>query len=191
MVIDMFALKAVSLAASTEETRYYLNGVYVEAKDKKLTMVATNGHILMGISFETYADDTFGEIIPLSLINLIKINSKQKRDGYLHVEDKKITLTHGDFSYSAKAIDGIFPNWRVVLPKEATGEAAQFDPKYVSVFRKASEVMRLSSFPTIAHNGRNPTLIHWYPNAIGIIMPLANQKIPTLPEWVKLPEQEK
>lgn len=48
MLIDIRALKAVAVAASTEQTRYYLNGVCLQVAKGEATMVATNGHFMMG-----------------------------------------------------------------------------------------------------------------------------------------------
>jgi DNA polymerase III subunit beta len=47
--INLSMLKAANLAASSEETRYYLNGVFVEISRRRVTYTATNGHVLFTV----------------------------------------------------------------------------------------------------------------------------------------------
>ena len=64
-------LLAVNIFASTEETRYYLNGVQVKREKNVLSMCATDGHRLARIKSESKgADVEF--IVPASLLKKIK-----------------------------------------------------------------------------------------------------------------------
>ena len=58
-VIPAAIFQAVALAQSTEETRYYLNGVFVEHN----RITATNGHILIRYEIETGLDEGESAIV--------------------------------------------------------------------------------------------------------------------------------
>ena len=72
----MSALKATAIAASTEQTRYYLNGVCIEHSPNGPIFIATDGHRLIASTQKWLVENpaTFAPaIIPLSLIKRIKV----------------------------------------------------------------------------------------------------------------------
>jgi DNA polymerase III sliding clamp (beta) subunit (PCNA family) len=185
MEINIRALKAVALAASIEETRYYLKGVNIEVKDNNLTMVATNGHLLMGMQFPTDAAPC-NIIIPLDLIRRIKLVRKID-EAELEIEGTQVTIRYAGGVYGAAVVDGSFPDWRRICPKEVNNEVAQFDVRYFETFYDAAKLMYPGENPRIVvgHNGGDPALIGWYPDALGVLMPVRNITPPTVPEWIK------
>lgn len=185
MEINLRALKAVSLAASIEETRYYLKGVHVEVQGNNLTMVATNGHLLMGMQFPTDAAPC-NIIVPLDLIRRIKLVRKID-EAELEIDGTQITIKYAGGVYGAAVVDGSFPDWRRICPKEISGEVAQFDVRYFETFYDAAKLMHPGEKPCIVvgHNGNSPALIHWYPDALGVLMPIRNTTPPTTPLWVQ------
>ena len=72
--INIATLKAVNLAASTEQTRYYLCGVYVEVTPTTVTYTATNGHILLSRREDSAEPNTLtgAWIIPSDFIKAAK-----------------------------------------------------------------------------------------------------------------------
>lgn len=182
MEIDIKSLKAVSLAASRDGTRPYLNGVNLQLRDGAATLVATNGHILMGVQFASF-DEPCNVIIPLSLINKIKIN-KKIIIAQVTVINSKIMIKYDGIVYGCHAIDAEFASWKCVVPRTISGIPSQLNPKYLSVFTSAAKIMGSTySNITVGHNGHSPCVVDWYPDALGIIMPLRNDKIPTCPVW--------
>ncbi len=110
--IDLAAFVApTTFAISTEETRYYLNGVFLKGEGGRLTAVATDGHRLARHVME--ATEVFdGIIIPRKTIGLLP-----KGAVTLAVSDSKVEITSGDFVLISKLIDGAFPDYERVIPR--------------------------------------------------------------------------
>jgi DNA polymerase-3 subunit beta len=110
--IDLAAFVApTTFAISTEETRYYLNGVFLKGAGGKLTAVATDGHRLSRHVMDS--DEIFdGIIIPRKTIGLLP-----KGTVTLAVSDSKVEITAGDFVITSKLIDGTFPDYERVIPQ--------------------------------------------------------------------------
>jgi len=115
------ALNAVSIAISTEETRYYLNGVYFHVADGKLCMVATDGHRLCKQEFEAVdgCEGMPGVIIPRKTVALLERLWKGKNcpeSVKVDVSETRIRFTFGDVAINSSLIDGTFPDYNRVIP---------------------------------------------------------------------------
>lgn len=129
-----FTLKAAELqtlidrtrfAISTEETRYYLNGIYLHAAQSEgvpvLRAVATDGHRLarVEVPLPEGADGMPGVIIPRKTVGELR---KLIEDGVLEVtlslSDSKIRFAFGDAVLTSKLIDGTFPDYERVIPQD-------------------------------------------------------------------------
>jgi DNA polymerase-3 subunit beta len=196
MLINLRALKSVAHFVSTEETRYYLNGVHVENDNGALIMVATDGHILGAVrqSNAEAACLTAPVIIPSALVNQIKIN-KHVEDGEIVVDGDTITISYCGASFSMGRVDGCFPDWRRVLPHEKpSGEPAQYNPALLTRIAKAATVWGGSKNPTpaISYNGGSPALVNCFSDestplfctGFGVVMPMRNtDTIDRTPGW--------
>ena len=112
------ALSKTVWAASTEETRYYLQGVLMQRNDGRATFTATDGHRLA--HFKDGHVPYFPEvIIPTSAVKQFTI-SLDDGDAVLEVSETKVRLTHGDVVIVSKVIDGTYPQWERVVPKGNT-----------------------------------------------------------------------
>lgn len=119
-------LKTVAYAMSTEETRYYLNGIYVEASPfENVILTAADGHRLANITLDTKSKEEWKGIIPA---NTVKEMIKSKKD---FIIEKDIVVST-DFQISIKytPVDGTFPDYRRVMPSNLTKEI-QFNKKYL------------------------------------------------------------
>lgn len=107
--IDLAALFApVSFAISTEETRYYLNGVFF--KGGKSEAVATDGHRL-GRHFGPELPAFAGIIVPRKTVGLLPKGKVQ-----VAVSQQKIRIVSDDVRITSKLIDGTFPDYERVIP---------------------------------------------------------------------------
>jgi DNA polymerase-3 subunit beta len=112
-----------SFAISTEETRYYLNGIYVHAvvsgKDKVLRAVATDGHRLARVEvvLPAGADGMPGVIIPRKAIyELRKLIEEGEGNVEISLSENKIRFVYGNAVIVSKLIDGNFPDYERVIP---------------------------------------------------------------------------
>ena len=125
--LDAAALKGLidktQFAISTEETRYYLNGIYLhthEVEGKlKLRSVATDGHRLARAEVEAPAgsEGMPGIIIPRKTVSeLQKLVDDPDVVVTTELSDTKIRFTIGSVVLTSKLIDGTFPDYQRVIP---------------------------------------------------------------------------
>ena len=118
-------------AISTEETRYYLNGIYfhiAESGDVKvLRSVATDGHRLasMEVPMPKGAEGMPSVIIPRKAVaELRKLVDESNADITIGISDSKIRFSFDDTILTSKLIDGTFPDYQRVIPE---GNEKQLD----------------------------------------------------------------
>lgn len=120
------ALSAVGFAISNEETRYYLNGVYmhsvVTGSARTLRTVATDGHRMARFDSEV-PDGAWampGVILPRKLVDtLLKLIKGKKCPAEIAVDigDARVRFQFGDTTIVSKVIEGTFPDYDRVTPK--------------------------------------------------------------------------
>jgi DNA polymerase III subunit beta len=110
-------------AISTEETRYYLNGIYLHAaKSNEVPMlraVATDGHRLarMEVPLPEGAAAMPGVIVPRkTVIELRKLLDEMEQDVTVALSDTKVRFSFGQTVLTSKLIDGTFPDYDRVIP---------------------------------------------------------------------------
>ena len=109
-------------AISTEETRYYLNGIYLHAADNgdsTLRAVATDGHRLarMEIPLPDGAKGMPGVIVPRKTVSeLRKLIDEFDGDVSVALSETKIQFSFDGAVLTSKLIDGTFPDYSRVIP---------------------------------------------------------------------------
>ncbi len=110
-------------ATSTDETRYNLNGVYMELLDDgRLRFVATDGHRLATIDKSPQAPVPFlekGIIVPRKGVSEIR-KLCDETDGSVEIGLGQgfLIVRRPDLLLSCRLIDGEYPNYRQVIPKD-------------------------------------------------------------------------
>jgi len=111
-------------AISTEETRYYLNGIYLHVTEsegvKVLRAVATDGHRLARVE-EPLPDGAGampGVIIPRKTVNeLRKLLDEVTGNVEIGLSDTRIQFRADQVMLTSKLIDGTFPEYERVIPR--------------------------------------------------------------------------
>jgi DNA polymerase-3 subunit beta len=110
-------------AISTEETRYYLNGIYLHRVEggsvPKLRAVATDGHRLAQVETGCPAgtDGMPGVIVPRKAVaEIIKLLDDGEAPVEISLSQAKIRFAAGDVVLTSKLIDGSFPDYARVIP---------------------------------------------------------------------------
>jgi DNA polymerase-3 subunit beta len=127
-----FALSAAELrslidrtrfAISTEETRYYLNGIYLHATKNNevpvIRAVATDGHRLARVEMTAPegAAGMPGVIIPRkTVLELRKLVDEGDAEIQVSLGENKIRCAVGEAALTSKLIDGTFPDYDRVIP---------------------------------------------------------------------------
>jgi len=117
-------IEKTKFAMSNEETRYFLNGIYLHKKiineSDFLSLVATDGHRLakIDLNYPNGLVDLPGIIIPKKTINeLSKLLSDINEDVIINVDPNKIIFFIGKTTLISKLIDGNFPDYQRVIPQ--------------------------------------------------------------------------
>ena len=153
-------------AMSTEETRYYLNGIYLHEADqegvKVLRAVATDGHRLA--RFEMPLPEGCagmpGVIIPRKAIGELRKLVDEAADSIrIELSESKIRFSFDHIVMTSKLIDGTFPDYQRVIP-DGNDKIVEVDTKVLT-----SAVDRVSTISDgksravkIALNGKQMTI---------------------------------
>ncbi len=112
-------------AISTEETRYYLNGIYLHATEiggvHLLRAVATDGHRLARVEEDLPegAAGMPGVIVPRKTVNeLRKLLDEVSGAVDVALSDTRIQFKCGAVTLTSKLIDGTFPDYERVIPRD-------------------------------------------------------------------------
>ncbi|MEM8776684.1 MAG: DNA polymerase III subunit beta [Pseudomonadota bacterium] len=145
-------------AISTEETRYYLNGVYMHVSDvdggRTLRCVATDGHRLARIDAELPegAADMPGVIVPRKTVGeLRKLLEDDDTMIAVSVSETKVRFATPEITLTSKVIDGTFPDYTRVIPQGNTrklevdaAEFAQAVDRVATVSSERSRAVKLA-----------------------------------------------
>lgn len=107
-------------AISTDETRYYLNGIYFHVADGMLKGVATDGHRLARICSPAPlgAESMAGVIVPRKTVSeLRKLIEEVEGDIAVALSENTIRFSFAGTVLTSKLIDGTFPDYEKVIPQ--------------------------------------------------------------------------
>jgi DNA polymerase-3 subunit beta len=137
-------------AISTEETRYYLNGIYLHAagtaQAPTLRAVATDGHRLaqVELGLPAGAKGMAGIIVPRKTVGEVqRLIEDNEAEVTIELSQGKIRFTFGDVVLTSKLIDGTFPDYSRVIPvgndKELVVDKKEFEQAVDRVSTVSSE----------------------------------------------------
>jgi DNA polymerase-3 subunit beta len=118
-------IEKTRFAISTEETRYYLNGIFLHAVTGEagamLRAVATDGHRLAQVQIPSPggAAGMPGVIVPRkTVLELHKLIEDARADIEIALSESKIRFGCNGLVLTSKLIDGTFPDYERVIPKD-------------------------------------------------------------------------
>ena len=111
-------INQTAFAVSTEESRIFMNGVFMENNENSLTMVATDGRRLAFIEKQTAEIKNFpGVIVHPKILNIISKRAGDEGLISISVTDRMIFVRFGSYNLSSVLLEGQFPNYRRVIPE--------------------------------------------------------------------------
>jgi DNA polymerase-3 subunit beta len=153
-------------AMSTEETRYYLNGIYIHAAQNEgvdvLRAVATDGHRLarFEMPLPEGASGMEGIIIPRKAIGELRKLIDDAADTInIKLSENKIRFSFDHIVLTSKLIDGTFPDYQRVIP-EGNDKIVEIDPKlFTHAIDRVSTISDGKSRAVkVSLNGKNMTI---------------------------------
>ena len=118
-------IKSVAFAMSSDDTRYTLNGVLMEATPCGVALVATDGHRLALCRLDNdkrygLRDDK-GAIVPRKAVNELRklLSEETAAPAELAFNENTLAYRRAGLTYMARLVDGTFPNYQQVIPEES------------------------------------------------------------------------
>jgi DNA polymerase-3 subunit beta len=109
-------LQQVVLAASSDEARPVLTGVYLHTTDGKLYMAATDSYRLAEKELSTMAEE-INLLVPVSAMqDLLRIVSDADDNVTITSDDQQVLFRVGDVELVARLIEGKYPDYRKLIP---------------------------------------------------------------------------
>ncbi|HEY5643282.1 MAG TPA: DNA polymerase III subunit beta [Woeseiaceae bacterium] len=116
-------IEKTHFSMAQQDVRYYLNGMLLETGDKHLRAVATDGHRLALCQAEVEGKlDQQQVIVPRK--GVLELQRLMSGDGELNIElgSNHIRIQLDGIRFTSKLIDGRFPEYERVIPKESSNE---------------------------------------------------------------------
>ncbi|MDH5183753.1 MAG: DNA polymerase III subunit beta, partial [Gammaproteobacteria bacterium] len=114
-----------AFAMAQQDVRYYLNGMLFEMADNTLRAVATDGHRLSmsEVGTEYNPDELLQVIVPRkAVMELSRMLEDSDTIVEVQIGTNHIKFTLGEVTFTSKLIDGKFPDYDRVFPKNSDKE---------------------------------------------------------------------
>jgi DNA polymerase-3 subunit beta len=140
-------IEKTRFAISTEETRYYLNGIFLHTaqagKTPTLRAVATDGHRLAQVELPrpAGAEGMPGVIVPRKTVHeLHRLIEDSAASVKIGVSQNKIRFEIGTVSLTSKLIDGTFPDYARVIPQANDKQMTVANGSFMSAVDRVSTI---------------------------------------------------
>lgn len=112
-----------SFAMAQQDVRYYLNGLLLEINKGQLRAVATDGHRMAMCTVDANIDyqERYQLIVPRKgILELARLLGEADDTVNVVLGSHHIRATTGDFTFTSKLVDGKFPDYSRVIPKNGS-----------------------------------------------------------------------
>ena len=113
-------IEKTGFSMAQQDVRYYLNGMLLEVSEDSLRSVATDGHRLATSAASAYvpAGGSHQIIVPRKgILELARLLQGGDLPVTLLIGASHIRATVGDYTFTSKLVDGKFPDYQRVIPK--------------------------------------------------------------------------
>ena len=133
-------LAMTSFAISRDETRYVLNGILFVIKPTYIRIVATDGRRLAMVEEKAQLPKTLERkvIIPAKTINELGKLLGEEGDVKICFGNNQVSFDMGSTRVVSRLIEGEFPNYEQVIPKEVKEKVGIGRPKFLSATKRAA-----------------------------------------------------
>lgn len=113
-------IEATQFSMAHQDVRYYLNGMLFETEGNELRTVATDGHRLAVCTMPIERElPKHAVIVPRKgVLELVRLLDSSDAPLHMQIGKNNIRVHVGNFIFTAKLVDGRFPDYRRVLPKK-------------------------------------------------------------------------
>ncbi len=125
-------------AASTEDTRSFLKGLYFNFLEDRTEVVATDGKRLALAHCEPFnlSAEANGFIVPLKTVQEIPRTFRESVEVDISVVENQIRFTDGNTTLTTQLIDREYPNYQKIIPKTSQGKTVVSKDQILGVTRR-------------------------------------------------------
>lgn len=134
-------------ATADDELRPQMNGVYFDLTTDFITLVASDGHKLVrNRILSVRSDDNSAFILPKKPSNMLKnILPKEQGDAVIRFDERNAEITLDNYTISCRLIEGRYPNYNSVIPKDNPFRVTVDRISLISALRRVSVCASVSS----------------------------------------------
>lgn len=144
-------LQQVLMAASNDEARPVLTGVYWHTHDGKLHLAATDSYRLAERALMKTAQD-INLLIPASALqDLLRILGDADDDVVVTHDDQQVLFQVGDIELVTRLIEGTYPDYRKLIPKEFASKVVLPKSELMNITKVSSLFARESAGSVTLH----------------------------------------
>jgi DNA polymerase III subunit beta len=157
-------------AVSDDETRYFMNGIYLEKSEDMLVMVATDGRRLAFITrkIPVPLENLKGIIIPPKILTIVRKLSYGEGNLSLSLTDKNLFVKIGNNRLSSNLIEGQFPDYRRVIPESQKHRAIVERKVIEEALRRVSLLVEQKSRKIVLTIQKDAIVIHSKESELGV-----------------------
>lgn len=157
-------------AVSDDETRYFMNGVFLEQQDGKVAMIATDGRRLSYVTKPLTIDGVEfpSVIIPPKVLNLVRKLSSREGDLSLAVSPKSVFIRFDSQKVSSALIEGQFPNYQKVIPERQEFAIQVNRLEFMEALKRVSLLVEQKSRRVYLHAAENILTVTSEESEIGV-----------------------
>ncbi len=133
------AINKTLFATGVDDLRPVMSGVFCQFSPESITFVATDAHKLVRYTrTDSQAEGSSAFILPKKPLNLLKGNLKGDEEVKLEYNDSNAVFTFNDLVLVCRLIDGKYPNYEAVIPKENPNVLTIDRLQFLSSIRRVS-----------------------------------------------------
>ena len=136
------AITKTAFAASNDEMRQQMSGIYCELTPENVTFVATDAHKLVRYRrTDIHADEGANFILPRKPIMLTKnilSSNKEEFDVTINYNTANVFFTFDNFQIICRLVDGKYPNYEAAIPKENPNKLTLDRAAFVNTLKRVS-----------------------------------------------------
>ncbi|MBR4177001.1 MAG: DNA polymerase III subunit beta [Bacteroidales bacterium] len=136
------AINKTAFAASTDEMRQQMSGIFCELTPENVTFVATDAHKLVRYRRnDIHADESASFILPRKPITLVKnilSSNKEEFDVTIDYNNTNVFFSFDNFLIVCRLVDGKYPNYEAAIPKENPNKLTIDRVTFINTLRRVS-----------------------------------------------------
>lgn len=132
------AIEYAAPAMAKNDVRHYLNGMRIEATDKRVDVVATDGHRMGHAWLDAHTDgrEAAATIPPRAVTAITKV--RLSGEVVVAFRENTVSFSGNGTRVTTKVIGGQFPEWRRVIPEDDGAHAVVFKKDFLKALERVS-----------------------------------------------------